>query len=121
MESVPMRTRAPRWSTAVSVAPAEATDASAAENARRPTRRRKEQNLPGSPSCGDPTKRPYELGSYGRLTHRDGTGSIALRPEWPLISSTMAPYEGKRGLVLGVANRRSIAWAIAKRLADGGA
>ncbi|HEY3017495.1 MAG TPA: enoyl-ACP reductase [Gaiellaceae bacterium] len=30
-------------------------------------------------------------------------------------------YEGKRGLVLGVANRRSIAWAIAKRLADGGA
>ncbi|TML05619.1 MAG: enoyl-ACP reductase [Actinobacteria bacterium] len=31
------------------------------------------------------------------------------------------PYDGKRGLVLGVANRRSIAWAIAKRLADGGA
>ncbi len=30
-------------------------------------------------------------------------------------------HEGKRGLVLGVANRRSIAWAIAKRLADGGA
>jgi enoyl-[acyl-carrier protein] reductase I len=30
-------------------------------------------------------------------------------------------YAGKRGLVLGVANRRSIAWAIAKRLADGGA
>src|SRR6266480_3657622 len=30
-------------------------------------------------------------------------------------------YEGKRGLVLGVANKRSLAWAIAKRLADGGA
>jgi enoyl-[acyl-carrier protein] reductase I len=30
-------------------------------------------------------------------------------------------YEGKRGLVLGVANKRSIAWAIAKRLAAGGA
>ncbi len=30
-------------------------------------------------------------------------------------------YGGKRGLVLGVANKRSIAWAIAKRLADGGA
>jgi len=30
-------------------------------------------------------------------------------------------YEGKRGVVLGVANRRSIAWGIAKRLADGGA
>ena len=32
-----------------------------------------------------------------------------------------APFAGKRGLVLGVANRRSIAWAIAKRLAEGGA
>src|ERR671929_2420894 len=31
------------------------------------------------------------------------------------------PFEGKRGLVFGVANKRSIAWAIAKRLADGGA
>src|SRR5437764_6938095 len=30
-------------------------------------------------------------------------------------------YEGKRGLVLAVANRRAIAWAIAKRLADAGA
>jgi enoyl-[acyl-carrier protein] reductase I len=30
-------------------------------------------------------------------------------------------FAGKRGLVLGVANRRSIAWAIAKRLADEGA
>ena len=30
-------------------------------------------------------------------------------------------FEDKRGLVLGVANKRSIAWAIAKRLADEGA
>jgi enoyl-[acyl-carrier protein] reductase I len=30
-------------------------------------------------------------------------------------------FAGKRGLVLGVANKRSIAWAIAQRLADGGA
>jgi enoyl-[acyl-carrier protein] reductase I len=30
-------------------------------------------------------------------------------------------FEGKRGLVTGVANRRSIAWAIAMRLADEGA
>ena len=30
-------------------------------------------------------------------------------------------FEGKRGLVLGVANRRSIAWAIARRLAAEGA
>jgi enoyl-[acyl-carrier protein] reductase I len=33
----------------------------------------------------------------------------------------VADFTGKRGLVLGVANKRSIAWAIAKRLADGGA
>ncbi|MHB8642053.1 MAG: enoyl-ACP reductase FabI [Gaiellaceae bacterium] len=33
----------------------------------------------------------------------------------------MGIFEGKTGLVLGVANRRSIAWAIAKRLGDGGA
>src|SRR3954466_241655 len=33
----------------------------------------------------------------------------------------METFAGKRGLILGVANRRSIAWAIAKRLADGGA
>jgi len=30
-------------------------------------------------------------------------------------------FAGKQGLVLGVANKRSIAWAIARRLADGGA
>jgi enoyl-[acyl-carrier protein] reductase I len=30
-------------------------------------------------------------------------------------------FQGKKGLVLGVANRRSIAWAIAQRLAEGGA
>jgi enoyl-[acyl-carrier protein] reductase I len=30
-------------------------------------------------------------------------------------------FSGKRGLVLGVANRRSIAWAIAQELAQGGA
>jgi enoyl-[acyl-carrier protein] reductase I len=33
----------------------------------------------------------------------------------------MAGFKGKRALVLGVANRRSIAWAIARRLAEGGA
>src|SRR5215831_6592314 len=30
-------------------------------------------------------------------------------------------FDGKRALVLGVANKRSIAWAIARVLADGGA
>src|SRR5919198_2514576 len=38
-----------------------------------------------------------------------------------MLAVMTGSYEGKRGLVLGVANRRSIAWAIAKRLADGGA
>jgi enoyl-[acyl-carrier protein] reductase I len=31
------------------------------------------------------------------------------------------PFQGKRGLIMGVANKRSIAWAIAQELADGGA
>ena len=35
--------------------------------------------------------------------------------------SRAVSFEGKRGLVLGVANKRSIAWAIAQRLAAGGA
>jgi enoyl-[acyl-carrier protein] reductase I len=30
-------------------------------------------------------------------------------------------FEGKRGLIMGVANKRSIAWAIAQQLASGGA
>ena len=30
-------------------------------------------------------------------------------------------FEGKRALILGVANKRSIAWAIAQVLAEGGA
>jgi enoyl-[acyl-carrier protein] reductase I len=38
-----------------------------------------------------------------------------------MLALVTGSYEGKRGLVLGVANRRSIAWAIAKRLADAGA
>jgi enoyl-[acyl-carrier protein] reductase I len=33
----------------------------------------------------------------------------------------VAGFEGKRALILGVANRRSIAWGIARRLAEGGA
>jgi enoyl-[acyl-carrier protein] reductase I len=38
-----------------------------------------------------------------------------------MLAGVTGSYEGKRGLVLGVANKRSIAWAIAKRLADAGA
>ena len=33
----------------------------------------------------------------------------------------MGQMTGKRGLVMGVANERSIAWGIAKALADAGA
>ena len=38
-----------------------------------------------------------------------------------LGSPSVNRFEGKRGLVLGVANKRSIAWAIARRLAEEGA
>src|SRR5229473_2651763 len=38
-----------------------------------------------------------------------------------IYTRPLGRFDGKRGLILGVANRRSIAWAIAKRLADGGA
>jgi len=38
-----------------------------------------------------------------------------------LDSRNVTDFTGKRGLVLGVANKRSIAWAIARRLAEGGA
>jgi enoyl-[acyl-carrier protein] reductase I len=37
------------------------------------------------------------------------------------LNLPVADFSGKRGLILGVANKRSIAWAIARRLADGGA
>jgi enoyl-[acyl-carrier protein] reductase I len=44
------------------------------------------------------------------------------RAERTVGSPDMAgAFEGKRGLILGVANKRSIAWAIAQVLADGGA
>ena len=38
-----------------------------------------------------------------------------------MAASNGQRFEGKQALVLGVANKRSIAWAIAKRLADEGA
>src|ERR671931_2556341 len=39
----------------------------------------------------------------------------------PRLPTVSGRFEGKRGLVLGVAKKRSIAWAIARRLAEGGA
>jgi enoyl-[acyl-carrier protein] reductase I len=50
--------------------------------------------------------------SGSRRKAAQGSRRLALLPR---------KFEGKRGLILGVANRRSIAWAIAKQLADGGA
>jgi enoyl-[acyl-carrier protein] reductase I len=37
------------------------------------------------------------------------------------MSSQYRPYEGKKALILGVANERSLAWAIAQHLHQGGA
>ncbi len=42
-------------------------------------------------------------------------------PDAGLDSHAVADFSDKRALVLGVANKRSIAWAIARHLADGGA
>jgi enoyl-[acyl-carrier protein] reductase I len=59
----------------------------------------------------------YDRGRGGPPPHvlSVGAASGAL-DSWPV-----AAFDGKSGLVLGVANRRSIAWAIARRLAAGGA
>src|SRR5215204_1111473 len=50
------------------------------------------------------------MASYGRR-----------RPVRRLRIAAVNRFEGKCGLVLGVANKRSIAWAIARRLAEEGA
>jgi enoyl-[acyl-carrier protein] reductase I len=70
----------------------------------------------GSPSraCGRQRRR------YRKETHRTAQGDRNVA-EWIYARAVSGTYEGKRGLVLGCANKRSIAWAIAKRLADGGA
>src|SRR5436190_5564199 len=50
---------------------------------------------------------------------RPTQGSARLRQV--RLAHVAARFEGKQALVLGVANRRSIAWAIARRLAEEGA
>src|ERR1700689_731293 len=64
--------------------------------------------MPTSPWQGRPT--PRQVSDDARPTHHS---------QRPIRVADM--FEGKKALVLGVANKRSIAWAIAKRLADGGA
>ena len=56
-----------------------------------------------------------------RREHCDQDDQAAQGAQTSLDSRALARFDGKNGLVLGVANRRSIAWAIAKRLTDEGA
>jgi len=57
---------------------------------------------------------------HRKETHETAQGDRNVA-EWIYARAMSGAYEGKRGLVLGCANKRSIAWAIAKRLADAGA
>jgi enoyl-[acyl-carrier protein] reductase I len=54
-------------------------------------------------------------------TGEAGAASLVGIASDALDSRAVERFAGKRGLVLGVANRRSIAWAIARRLAEDGA
>jgi enoyl-[acyl-carrier protein] reductase I len=69
-------------------------------------------------TCGGQRRRERRADDHGEEGATQGTGGYPNRFRLPRVPG---PFDGKRGLVLGVANRRSIAWAIAKRLADGGA
>ena len=55
------------------------------------------------------------------MTRRRKAPSVAEKSEPVVRLAPWPDFEGKRGLVLGVANKRSIAWAIARRLAEEGA
>jgi enoyl-[acyl-carrier protein] reductase I len=57
----------------------------------------------------------------GRREQCDQDDQAAQDRQTSLDSPALSRFQGKKGLVLGVANRRSIAWGIAKRLADEGA
>src|SRR5207245_9729824 len=54
---------------------------------------------------------------YHAVRARDGTGRVLLR----CYSPTVRLFEGKLGLVLGIANKRSIAWGIARAVSREGA
>lgn len=79
-----------------------------------PKLRRSGWNDPAAGTAGASAATTTRIGrrrrtADGRLAEKVDSGPVAGR------------FEGKRALVLGVANRRSIAWAIARRLADEGA
>ncbi len=89
------------------VADAAVTRTSAAERTRISGRRKDSQGIG--------TAGPPSIGSERAAERR------ALRASSRPVDSRVVEgsFAGKRGLVLGVANRRSIAWAIASRLARG--
>jgi enoyl-[acyl-carrier protein] reductase I len=70
------------------------------------------------PSAAESTRkdpRRRKRGSVAHAVSRSNGGAL----DSPAVASDS--FAGKRGLVLGVANKRSIAWGIARRLAAGGA
>src|SRR6185436_16174914 len=58
--------------------------------------------------------------SQRRSFQREARGDARARSVAERRLESPAMFQGKRALILGVANRRSIAWAIARRLAEGG-
>jgi enoyl-[acyl-carrier protein] reductase I len=77
------------------------------------------------PPPGDENAAPPPIGQAPREGAADTTRSTRDHRDRNARSvdcgAVTQDFHGKRGLVLGVANRRSIAWAIAQRLAAGGA
>jgi enoyl-[acyl-carrier protein] reductase I len=83
-----------------------------------------------STAARSPTSQTSASAPISAASRRATASPIPLDP--PVTTATRIPrgyytraavpdFQGKKGLVLGVANRRSIAWAIAQRLAEGGA
>jgi enoyl-[acyl-carrier protein] reductase I len=65
---------------------------------------------------------PSRIGrDEGRAADEERDGAAQVCGAYRRIARVAGAFEGKRALVLGVANKRSIAWAIAQRLADEGA
>src|SRR4051812_24478599 len=68
---------------------------------------------------------PIRLGKMNRNQDLIQGFSAVARPcamcEKPGMSNPNKPFEGKRALILGVANERSLAWAVAQHLHAGGA
>jgi enoyl-[acyl-carrier protein] reductase I len=70
------------------------------------------------PSAAESTRKDTRRRKTGRVAHAVSRSKCRVLDS-PAVNSDS--FAGKRGLVLGVANKRSIAWGIARRLAAGGA